>query len=156
MASQVIAGVVRTYEACLGSTVKVTRLTDDAGACRAVVINYYLIGWRALLRHLRRQPGLTVEDSFSAVLTDDYQATLRYQGHTLSIDTALFDFTLSRGDTCPEHLFLKVVDHLAGYRPWLLNRVAAGVSERWRAWGQVTRRRGRESVLQQRQGGPPP
>lgn len=135
---------------------KVTRLNDETGACQAVVINYYLIGWRALLCHLRRQAGMSVEDSLSAVLTDDYQAKLRYKGHTMFIDTALFDFTVSRGETCPEGLFLEVVDHLAGYRPWLLNRVAAGVSERWRGSGESVRRRGRVSVLQRHQRGPQP
>ena len=113
---------------------RVRRLGRPDEPWHTVEINYNLLSFRALLRHLRKLPGLTIVDSMSWPLTDDYQADVLYKGHRLDIDSVFVDFTVSRGEGCPESIFLEVVRHLEAFTPWWPNRLAAAASERYRGW----------------------
>jgi hypothetical protein len=126
---------------------RVRRLGRPDEAWHAVEIDYNLVSFGALLRHLRKLPGLTVVDSMSWPLTDDYQADIRYKGHRLEIDSFFVDFTVSRGEGCPEGIILEVVRHLESVRPWWPNRLAAAASERYRPWKRALFARGVRSVI---------
>jgi hypothetical protein len=127
--------------------VKVRRLGGDTHSWRAAVINYNLISFSALLRHLRKLPGLTVEWKKSWLPTDDHWANLRYKNYRLWIDSEFVDFTVCPGEDCPEDVFLEVVTHLEIYRPWWPNRLAAAAFEQYRKWQAEAHAKGRYSVV---------
>ena len=134
--------VIRSSRCLAGECVKLKGLGNETNSWLGVEINYNLISFSALIRHLGKLPGLTVEWKKSWLPTDDHWADLRYKGHRLLVDSEFVDFTVRPGDGCPQDVFLEVVAHLEKYEPWWLNRVAAMVSERYRRWTAATRAKG--------------
>jgi hypothetical protein len=96
----------------------------------AIEINYFYIGFRSLLRHLRRLPRLEVRETSSWIPTDDYYALIDYKGYKIEISSPFVDFWVERDSECPESIFLEIVEHVRSFKPIFLNRWAGDLS-RW-------------------------
>jgi hypothetical protein len=133
----------------------IKRHTRPDGTVASVEINGLALSFEALLRHVKKLPGVVVERTTLWIAMCDPAAEISYRGHRVEIGCPFgVDYMVSPGQGCPDDVFLEVAKHLEAFRPWFPNRIAAGLSERYRAWQQELHQAGRESVLGKKKDGP--
>jgi hypothetical protein len=76
---------------------KVTYLGTEPNGTRSVEIGVAETSFRALVRCLRRLPGVLVTNTASDPMNDNAKATIRYKDVTMSLGTPFSDFVID----CP-------------------------------------------------------
>jgi len=131
----------------------ITRHTRPDDTVAAVEINGLALSFEALLRHVKRLPGVVVERTTLWIPMCEPAADISYRGHTVEIRCPFgVDFMVSPEAGCPNDVFFEGAEHLEEFRPWWPNRIAAGLSDRYRAWQQRVQAAGRESVVGRKDG----
>lgn len=74
---------------------KINNLNVESDGARSVVIEVNQISYRALLRLIRRIPGVDVESATYDPMNDNTQIVVGYKGVIISIETPFSDYIIN-------------------------------------------------------------